>query len=267
VIILTSAISDKAKEGDGRVYKNFSYKNVINETVERASIYGYKPVVYDLGTLGIGEPYYVEDEYFRAKGIYVKEVKKGYKTRALFKPGMVKKCLSEHDDLVAYLDGDALLCDNINEIATDDYDIGVTLRRLEELKNPWHQKHFEIVKYLNAGVIFFNATKAAMDFTDNWGKVTQSVGNDQKALNQLACPDTYPEEYSVHTINKTRIKYFPCKKYNFYYFKMGLEPNIKILHFKGSERHFYPFDWKKRFYCRVLAPKVAIIKKVLRKIK
>jgi len=271
MVILTCANIDKAgkKYNDefGVWYRDFSFKSVILETVRQAEKCGYKPVVYDLGELGIGEPFHVEDETFAKKGYYSTQVKEGYKSRSLFKPEVVKYCLNTHKDFTVYLDGDAQLVDSIDEILTGDYDIGVTLRKPSELETEWHKRLFEIAKYVNAGVIFFNYTQAALDFVDIWEKKTYEVGNDQKALNQLVCPEEYPKVNSILTINGVRIKFFPCEQYNYTYFEEGLEPNMKILHFKGMYRNFYPFDWKRRLYCMTIIPIKNIISSVLKRIK
>jgi hypothetical protein len=151
------------------------------------------------------------------------------------------------------MDGDAQLCENINEIDTEDYDVGVTLRDRIEFQGEWYEKHYEIVKYLNAGVIFFRPSIATETFVERWRNMTNDLGNDQMALNKLACMDDYPSKFSVNKINEVRIKYFPCKKYNYYYFREGLIPDIKIMHFKADVRQFYPFNWKRRIICK-LAP-------------
>ena len=116
----------------------------------------------------MGEPFHVADETFAQKGYYSVQVQKGYKSRSLFKPEVVKYCLSTHKDFTAYIDGDAQLIDNIDEVISDDYDIGVTLRKTSEFESEWHQHLFEIAKYVNAGVIFFNPTPATFKFIDEW---------------------------------------------------------------------------------------------------
>jgi len=232
----------------------FSFSAVIRETVKKADECGYTPVVYDLGSLGMGIPFEVEDKSFATRGYYEKEVIKGYKSKSLFKPGMVKKCIEEHNETTIYLDGDAKLCENIDEILGDDYDVGVTLRDPLELETEWHQEHFNIVKYINAGVIFFNPTPATKTFLETWEKLTDELGNDQMALNQLTCPDFYPDIGSILTLNGVRVKYFPGKKYNYYYFDEGWEFGIKIMHFKGTVRRYYPFSWRMRLYCRTIIP-------------
>lgn len=270
MVILTCAnidvATEKYKDEYGKYYRNFSFKNVIQETMKKAHKCGYTPDVYDLGELGIGEPFQVADESFRNKGYYEVEIQKGYKSRSLFKPELVRHCLQKHNDIVAYLDGDAQLMSSIDEVATNDYDVGVTLRKASELESEWHREHFEIARYANAGVIFFNPTPAAFRFVDAWETRTKEVGNDQKALNQLVCPEHYPGAYSVISINDVRIKYFPCEQYNYYYFEEGLERDIKIMHFKGMYRQYFPFDWKKRLYCMMIIPAMNAVKPVLKKI-
>ncbi|HOO90787.1 MAG TPA: hypothetical protein PLA74_08185, partial [Syntrophales bacterium] len=97
---MTCANIDKAKEkySDyyGQWYRDFSFRSVIEQTVKKARECGYTPVVYDLGELGIGEPFHIVDETFAKKGYYEVEVQAGYKSRSLFKPEVVKYCLSKH---------------------------------------------------------------------------------------------------------------------------------------------------------------------------
>ncbi|MFZ5759494.1 MAG: putative nucleotide-diphospho-sugar transferase [Thermodesulfobacteriota bacterium] len=259
MIILTAANSDKARNDQGKIYKKFSFKGVITATTEKAKEFGYRAVVHNLGSLGMGEPFEVSNESFSEKGYYEKEVKKGYKSKSLFKPKMIRLCMEKYNDFVAYLDGDAQLCGRIDEVMTGDYDIGVTLRDREELESDWHREHMEIVKYVNAGVVFCCPTEAARKFLVSWEKTTEDVGNDQMALNKLACPDFYPTVYSILELNGVRIKYFPCNVYNYYYFNEYWSPDSKILHFKADVRGFYPFDNKKRMFSMFIVP---ILKKV-----
>lgn len=254
MIILTGASSDVARWDTGAIRDRikFRFSSVIKKTVKKAEEFGYTAEVYDLGKLGMGKPFRVADQHFIEKGHYDRELVKGYKTKSLFKPAMVKACLEEHRDLTVYIDGDAELCDRIDEIDSGDYDIGVTLRDTLELDSEWHKEHFDIVKYVNAGVIFFNATPATTKFLDEWERLTDDVGNDQMALNRLTCPDHYPEIGSIEIINGVRVKYFSCLQYNFYYFKEKYSSGVKIMHYKGDVRQLYPFDRKTRLYCTLL---------------
>ena len=86
------------------------------------------------------------------------------------------------------------------------------------------------------------------------------------ALNQLVCPEECPTVNSIMELNGIRIKYFPCEQYNYYYFNDGLEPGIKILHFKGLYRGYFPFNWKKRLYCKTVIPVFNTIRPVVKKL-
>jgi hypothetical protein len=257
MIILTCANVDTPGEkfqNPHVFHQTFSFRKVIEKTIEQANKFGYKPVVYDLGSLGIGERFNIEDETFARQGYYAVEVKKGYKSRSLFKPQVIKHCLSQYKDLTVYIDADAQLVGRLDEIDTADYDIGVTLRKTTELETDWHRNLYDIVKFINAGVIFFQPTPAAFRFLEIWGQKTQELGNDQMALNALASPSVYPEVMSILTLDGFRIKYFPAELYNYCYFDEGWESNIKIYHFKGILRDYFPLDWKKKLYCRFLVP-------------
>lgn len=253
MVILTCANAEK-DNFEGKAYENFSFRELIGQTMATAKRHGYRSDVYDLGTLGIGESYRIEDRSFIEKGYYQKELKNGYKSKSIFKPELVKLSMSKHDELVVYLDGDAQLCANIDEVDTDDYDIGVTLRDVTELGTDWYRDNVEIVKYVNAGVIFFRPTERAREFVAQWARLTEELGNDQMALNALSSPEDYPEPWSVRTLNGVRVKYFPARIYNFYYFTEIMPIGAKIFHFKGSVRKYYPFDFKKRLFCCLAVP-------------
>jgi len=255
MIILTGANRDKPTDDTGKVRTDtkFTFGSVIRRTEAKAKQLGYVTDVYDLGNLGFGEKFNVDDESFVKLGYYKKEVVKGYKSKSLFKPQLVKHCITKHQATTIYLDGDALLCSDISEIDTDDYDVGVTLRHPSELEGEWHKDHFEIAKYVNAGVIFFRNTANTAKFLDAWDVLTDEVGNDQMALNQLSCPDYYPEIGSVIELNGVRVKYFPGEIYNYYHFKELSSSNAKIMHFKGVVRDLYPYNTVTRLYCNFAA--------------
>jgi len=254
MIILTCANNDKAKDyrKKNQEYRNFSFREVIEATARQAELCGYPCAIFDLGTLGIGEPFTVQDPDFAEKGYYAKEIVEGYKSKSLFKPELVQLVMKRFNDTVIYLDGDAQLVGCLDETAGDDYDIGVTLRPQWETESEWHKQHFEIVKYINAGVIFFNPTEAAHRFVEKWASRTAEVNNDQMALNSLSCPENYPVPYSVELIDGVRIKYFPCEVYNFYFFGNQYPQTAKILHFKGDVRAYYPFNKSNQLFCLMM---------------
>lgn len=264
MIILTGANRDKPTndKGEVRTDTKFTFGDVIRRTEIKAASLGYITDIYDLGQLGFGEPFSVEDTTFSEKGYYEKEVIKGYKSKSLFKPKLVKHCLDKHQKTVIYLDGDALLRKSISEIDTDDYDVGVTLRHPSEMEGEWHKDHFEIAKYVNAGVIFFRNTPGTRHFLEHWDILTDEVGNDQMALNKLSCPDHYPKNGEVIELDGVKIKYFPGEIYNYYHFKELSSTPAKILHFKGVVRDLYPFTLKTKVICNL----IAFIKRLKRKV-
>lgn len=266
MIIVTCANSDIPKDHDGnlRTQHPFRFRKVISTTARNAGRFGYGVQIFDLGNLGMGTPYRVEDEHFVRMGHYEREAVGGYKSKSLFKPSLMRKCLTGNRQLTAYLDGDAELRRPIGEVISDDYDIGVTLRDRSEMETDWYREYQAVVKYLNAGVIFFNYTDATFGFIDRWEKLTDEMGNDQMALNQLACPNHYPDPYSVHVIDGVRVKYFPCAEYNFYYFYELLPNQARIMHFKGDIRPIYPFTWYKYLASMIYVPAKQLLRKLVR---
>lgn len=238
MIILTCANSDLAKGPDGKIYKGFSFKGVIQKTAAKAKECGYTPMIYDLGSLCLGEPFPIDN----------------VTSNAVFKPLVIDHCINQHNDTIVYIDADAQLCDSIDEILESDYDIGITLREASEIDNEWHRRHFDWIGFINAGVMILRPTAATKSFVKIWRTETEKIGDDQKALNKLACPKEYPEPESIATINGVKFKYFPCRYYNYYYFDEWWSDNIKVMHFKGNVRHFYPFTWRKKLYCMRIVP-------------
>lgn len=250
IVTAANSIGDSWTKGS-----HFSFKKVIQHTARQAQEFGYDIAIYDLGSLGIGEPFYVDDPTFQAEGYY-KQIGPRYRSRSLFKPDILLHSLRKRRDNMVYLDADALLYDRLDEVFDDEFDVGVTVRARFEMQGAWYREHFEIAKFLNAGVIFFRPTAAAETFLGRWKKATEELGNDQKALNSLACRDSLPPLYSVDEIDGVRIKYFPTTRYNYYYFERGfpLFSRVSVLHFKGEVRKFYPFTLRKKLRCRFLSP-------------
>ena len=267
MIIVTCANTDSAKgsKGDQKIQERFRFSKVISTTAKNAKRFGYGVEIYDLGELGMGTPFRVEDKHFVEMGHYKREPIAGYKSKSLFKPALMKECLTKNKQITVYLDGDAELRRPIDGVISDDYDIGVTLRDRSEMETEWYRDHKAIVKYLNAGVIFFNYTDAALDFINRWEKLTDDVGNDQMALNQLACPEHYPEPGEVHVIDNVRIKFFPCVKYNYYYFYDLFPSRASVMHYKGDVRHNYPFSWHKYWASMVYVSVKQLARKFVRR--
>ncbi len=174
-------------------------------------MHGYHWTVFDLGGLGFGRSFPVTDEVFQSTGCYQTNFQK-WPSRAMHKPQVIGEFVNSATDLVVYLDADTLVRQNIDEIVGD-YDIGVTVRRPREQKR---------LGKVNAGVVFFRPTSRAKIFIERWKRETQTLGNDQEALNALlAEPDCTVAE-------------FPTEIYNWYYFPQSPPKQAKIIHYRAS---------------------------------
>ncbi len=223
---------------------------------------GYRSLVYDLGGLDghpggripfdyrrIAEPILVRS--FRDRGFY-QEIQPGWRTRALHKPFIVADCLERGEDLVTYLDGDAILLSRIDEVRSGDYDLGLVTRPDGETTG-----HPEMTGLVNAGVMFFANTAATRGFVESWIHSTRLLRNDQLALNALLFQETdcwqpLPEEGGWRfagdeapetlSIDGLTVRLFD-PSYNSYLFP--LPATAKIAHFKGKERRWVDgfLDW------------------------
>jgi hypothetical protein len=197
--------------------KNF--KPFVENAVNYNSRLGYKSLVYDLGELGFGTP-------FTAR--FSDEVN----AKIPSKPHIVEHALMSCNDgeFVVWLDADALIVQPIDDII-DNYDVGVTLRqpKLTEHSLP-----------INAGIVFFKKSQPTMDFISKWKSLCDKDISDQPPLNQL-CKLTSKDIGSTIIRDGVRIKGFPCRIYNNFYFAKKNHPEAKIKHYKSKLRHLYPF--------------------------
>ena len=208
---------------------NGAYKEIIELSTEQNKKRGYEPHIYDLGGLGHGEPFdptpsfeYTKDRTF---------------SKSPFKPFIIKKALEDFRETVVWLDADAMAIRKFDDAISDDYDIGVCMRRQSERGGTLYP---EYSGYINAGVLFFNYTPKTMEFMDHWIKMlphtfTQS---DQQALVRLCMEATDFKEYNkvfVHPRFGTRIKVFEGDEYNFYYYPEEPFLKTKIVHLKGEK--------------------------------
>lgn len=193
---------------------NYKFEFFAITFVKMCNRIGYVPSVYDLGGLSFGNPMTVDDTTFQKSGYYhVMDGQSGWCTRALHKPDIIGHALnSASDDIITYMDADAFPVSNFDEVLQYDFDIGVTVRN-----------EFENVGKLgriNAGVLFFR--KSAEPFISEWKKLTMDLKNDQVALNKMV------------NSGKFKVKEFPTRVYNYYYFPEAPVPEVKIYHFKSA---------------------------------
>jgi len=217
------------------------FREMVEFADSQAKKFGYETLVYDLGGLGIGE------EFSVAKEELTEENDEPHIVMAPFKPRLIRHALRAHDDFLVWIDADAFIIKPIDEAITNDYDIGVTMRRKEERGG----SHFpDISGYLNSGVIFLNNTIATKRFVEEWNEITQRLDpqSDQYGINELVRQVTDLTEYNKVFVREDglRIKVFECDEYNYYYLKENVSNKAKILHFKGQYRKRYD-EFKDKF--------------------
>jgi hypothetical protein len=232
--------------------------------VKSARRLGYPVIVYDLGGLGFGKPFTVNNETFQKKGFY-REICPKRCNRGNHKPQIIKDCLRTYNEFIIYLDADTVVMDRIDEMVGD-YDIGLTARPEWEVEKVITKRLHPFIYdgYINAGVMGFNATEAAYRFVEEWESKIAELGDDQGAINDML-KEYFPlKSGQIIEREEVKIRIFDTLMYNHYYFKWPkiykshcvTENDIKIkwqdakiLHFKGKIRPeyfriFYPF----RFY-------------------
>jgi len=245
--VVTAGSSATPSDAMGNPEPFFSFKEVISRTTECAQRFGYETVVYDLGGLGMGCEFEVDNQQFKERGHFdlVAPERVG---KSPFKPELLMKSMREAPIFTVWLDGDALLVDPIDEVVGD-YDLGVTIRHPFETQGPNWERNAAATGYINAGVVFINPSTKMNTFLADWSRLSyEGGGSDQWGLNQMLSLSEVPQAWSTREINGLRCKFFPAEIYNFYYFKV-LEspppkrlvsmPKPKILHFKGGARHHY----------------------------
>jgi len=204
---------------------NKNFKPLILKSLEKIKEFNYESVVYDLGGLGFGKEFKVDKKDFNRPRIQP--------VPATFKPKIIKDCLSnmKKDRTLVYLDGDAFLMKNIDEIEYDNYDVGITVRTEHEVKK---YKNYRPKGSINSGVIFLRNTKIAMEFIDTWINKALEENSDQVSLNSLLgdCVDVLKYDQTVRK-DRLKVKLFRTTVYNNYYPNFDTD-KTKIRHLKGS---------------------------------
>lgn len=215
---------------------NWRFAYFIEHSMKQAAKFNYPVQVFDLGGLGFGEDWSINDQSFQENGYYDRlngSSEGSFLSTARHKPAIVEHTLKQFNDFTVYLDGDAMLVDRIDEIAGD-YDIGVTTRRPSELNVSNGLK--KLRGWINAGVLFFNNTPGTELFLEYWKQAMTVWPDDQWALNEMLCKDLdkpLPEEFMYRDI---KIRTFPGDIYNFCYFPEEPPNGCKIFHYRGINK-------------------------------
>jgi hypothetical protein len=222
-----------------------AFKDRVEFSMKQAKKFGYDMRVFDMGGLGFGEPYVAPQSYSSHRLSHRAKM-------CMIKPRIMLKALDTSDETVVFLDADAFLVKPIDEIETDDYDVGVTYKGGEKRT------------YINAGVIFFKQTDAARDFLWDWirmiddadtklKKVNPCQMGDQIFLNDLVFSHVSkgPLLNKVKLVGGTRVKFFDYRDYNHFNLSRNLvvessetqlkpiPSNTRIVHLRHSHPDTY----------------------------
>lgn len=191
-------------------------KNLIkfaNPCIDSIRKNGYEPIVYDLGGLNFGI-------LFEAK-TSSEPLRKFPK-----KPLVIKDALKTlpKNDWLAWIDIDCIMQFPIDDVISNDYDVGVTFRK----------------NHLNSGVNFWKHTIQSLDFLDKWSEVALEVGGDQNALNKICNVTSGSDVEKILTIVDTKVKILDSRIYNNFFFKKD-QSQARIIHYKSKFRNRFPF--------------------------
>ncbi len=156
------------------------YRAIVDAQARKCAEFGYGHLVYDLGGLGIGEPYHVELEDLQPT------VNGDSLPPATFKAALVEKAFgaAEHNEPVCWLDADCIPLRGfvpIGHTAANLWDAAVTLRPAPEVglsNNP-------ALDYLNSGVVWIRNNAHGRSMCQFWGARSSEMGTDQGALNEM----------------------------------------------------------------------------------
>jgi len=246
---------------------NWRMRQYAKSCLKSAKRFHYDIAIYDLGKLGFGCPFDVENESFQENGYY-RKVRPGRFSVADHKPQLIRNCLEEYGEFIVYLDADTIINHRIDE-ALGDYDVGLTVR--PEWENKFREKNTRrsvgalgmdaedfllYDNYINGGVMFFNHTENAYRFIDEWESEMVKIPEDQGALNSMLKAHFPLKSGQTVVHNGIRIRLFGTIEYNYYYFMdlyRQFEKDLKvkqcaakILHFKGR--------WSRIEYLKIYHP-------------
>jgi len=162
------------------------------------------------------------------------------------KPYMIRDCAARASGgPLVFLDGDAIMINELPVLTDDSVDIGVTLRPHEEIEAARERGDYHV---LNAGVIIFNCSAEKVQaFTSEWIDQMHDCDlplREQSSLSKLVQsidPDIYEEFGNTGILSVSgedvRVKILDMREYNYNWIEEGWDHSQnRILHFK-SGRH------------------------------
>ena len=195
-----------------------NFKEMVKMTELSSNLLRYKTFIYDLGNLGYGTPF--EARISQKAGAKIPS-----------KPLIIQDALQKVNvnDMVLWLDADAIIWDRVDEVYSNNFDIAVTVRKKKDKENSLP---------INAGVVFVKKTSNTDILMDKWITACNTGISDQVELNRLL--NVVSNDIgNVVVRNNLRIKVLPCDIYNNFYFKKN-QNHAKIIHYKSKHRAYWP---------------------------
>jgi hypothetical protein len=137
-------------------------------------------MIFDLGGLGIGEPYQVEREDLEPT------VNGDSLPPATFKASLVERAMDQSapGELVMWMDADCLPLRDFMPAVADGVCAAVTLRPAPEIG----LSNRPALDYLNSGVVWIRNTAQGKQFCRAWLEASLTMKTDQGALNEIVAP-------------------------------------------------------------------------------
>ena len=216
------------------------YRDMIEGAMIMNARCGYDTLVYDIGRLGIGQPFDITSdlEIIASPSIMYTGPPK---SKSTFKPKIILDALQHHVNdgtHFVWVDADAFCIQPIDDVFKSDFDIAVTMRRaMEDIPSIWPSIYN---RYINAGVLFFKNTVETRIFINQWIRMiplTTTI-TDQEALNRLLKPHVdFSKTGRVYDASGIRVLLLTTDEFNFYYFPESPHTTTRILHFKGDKAY------------------------------
>ena len=152
------------------------YRHIIDAQARKCAEFGYRHIVYDLGGLGIGDPYHVEVEDLKPT------VNGDSLPPATFKAALVARAMegAGQGELVCWLDADCIPLKCFHpDIHGEMFDAAVTLRPAPEIG----LSNNAALAYLNSGVVWIRNNPRGREFCERWHRLSRLTNTDQGALN------------------------------------------------------------------------------------
>lgn len=214
---------------------------MLRENKARCERFGCRVCMCDLGGLGWGEPFDLLPGEMSHP-----DSDKAFPVSSLFKPRLLSAAMrhAAPDEIVAWIDADAIVIRGIGALDSLDFDVAVTLREPEHVG-----KSHPYSNYLNAGVVFVRKTEAGCAFLTEWQVLCATIPNDQAALNEAVAPGWTLAQWlssygRTHETGGVKIHVLPAAEWNYSDFNRAPGPQARILHFKGGWRKVLGDRWR-----------------------